>query len=343
MVRRFFADDSSWNQPIPPEAAIDADSARLVLLLEAVRPQGFWVNCEVYTIPVYEATAATPRRTVHRRFRLDGESMFPTAVADSRRWITPEHPMGHGPGFGQEVPIPACALADPEGDHHLSIVDWERGLAWDMWEAQQREDGEWESCSGMVYPLAGSGVFDPALFAGVHDGETIHLYGPCRAPGVPAIAGLIMREEILAGHIAHKLAFASAGVALQQFVHPPANWTDGPVRGGFPEGAILQLDPRLNLADSELSSAGRIIARAWQEYGAVCVDGCGGNVIYAEGRYAYPDADWSGLLTPHDVEALGYHHFRVLQMEQVIPHGDTRHVTPETDADKIIARYQPAT
>ena len=340
MPRRFFADDSYWNTLIAEDEPADADSARLVTLLEAIRPEGFWVNCEVFTIPVYEAHAATPRRTVHKRFRLDGHSPFPNAVETSRPWITPAHPMGHGPGFGQEVPIPDFALADPEGDHHLAIVDWERMLAWDMWAAQKRPDGEWESCTGMVYPLDGSGVFDLAQFANVHDGESIHMYGPSRAPGVPAIAGLIMREEILAGHIAHKLSFASAGVALQQFVHPPACWTDGPVPQGFPEGAILQLDPHLDIAHLDLSPAGKTIARAWQQYGAVCVDGCGGNVIMAEGRYAYPEADWSGLLTTHDVEALGYQHFRVVRMARVIPHGDTRHVTHGVDAASIIARYQ---
>lgn len=339
MMRRFFADDSFWNTPLPANVAIDDDSARLVLLLQAIRPEGFWVNCEVFAIPVYEVDASTPRRTVHKRLRLDGNLPFQQVVEDSRPWITPDHPMGHGPGFGEDVPIPDFALADPEGDHHLAIVDWERMLAWDMWAAQRREDGEWESCTGMKYRLDGSGVFDLAQFAGVHDGESIHMYGPSRAPGVPAIAGLIMRDEIIAGEIAHKLSFASAGVALQQFVHPPACWTDGPVRRGFPEGATLQLDPTLDLDSLHLSRAGNIIARAWQQYGAVCVDGCGGNVIYAEGRYAYPDADWSGLLTTHDVEAISYEHLRVVRMEHIFPHGDTRHATADTDADKIIARY----
>jgi len=75
----------------------------------------------------------------------------------------------------------------------------------------------------------------------------------------------------------------------------------------------------------KLSPAGRTIARAWQNYGAVCVDGCGGNVIYAEGLYGHPGRSWDGLLTHHDVESLGYDHFRVLHMDKIIRNGDTRH------------------
>jgi hypothetical protein len=178
----------------------------------------------------------------------------------------------------------------------------------------------------MVYRVDGPGVFPLEMFARLHNGETVHMYGPSRAPGVPAIAGLTMEHELRAGEIRHRLAFASSTVALQQFVHPPACWTDGPVRGGFPEGAVLQLDPDLDLDRFALSPAGRTIARAWQRYGAVCVDGCGGNVLYAEGLYGHPGRSWDGVLTSRDVEALGYDHFRVLFMENVIRKGDTRHV-----------------
>ena len=56
--------------------------------------------------------------------------------------------------------------------------------------------------------LDGSGVWRTEDFA-VRDGESIHFHGPSRAAGVPAIAGLIMLDEVLAGRIEHKIAFAS--------------------------------------------------------------------------------------------------------------------------------------
>ena len=109
--------------------------------------------------------------------------------------------------------------------------------------------------------------------------------------------------------------------SLQQFVYQPACWTDGSIPGGLPEGAVLQLDPHLDLSRLSLSAAGRTIARALQAYGAVCVDFAGGNVIYAEGLYGHRDRSWKGLLDVREIESLGYQHFRVLDMGRTIPFG----------------------
>ena len=56
-------------------------------------------------------------------------------------------------------------------------------------------------------------MFDRAWFD-VRDRESIHLYGPSRAAGVPAIDGLILQPELAAEQINHKLAFGSSTVAL---------------------------------------------------------------------------------------------------------------------------------
>jgi len=97
------------------------------------------------------------------------------------------------------------------------MADWTHFLQRDMWGAAKRPDGSWASNTGMVYRLDGSGVFDRGLFL-IHNGESIHMYGPGRAAGVPIIAGLIMRDEIAAGRIEHKLAYcANMFSALQQF------------------------------------------------------------------------------------------------------------------------------
>ena len=321
MTRRFFADESFWNTPIAADAAIDADNERLMAFVAQMRAGGFWLNCTDFTIPVYEVTADTPLRTVHRRWREDGgDAIIAAAVAR----VGPSHPLGLAPGFGPAIPIPELAMADPAGDHHLAIIDWERMTAWDMCGARRREDGEWETLTGISYPLDGSGVFERAQFD-VRDGESIHLYGPGRAAGVPIIAGLVRYEEVCAGVIPHKLVFGSSAVALQQFLYPPACWTDGPIPGGLPEGATLQLDPALDLAQFPLSPAGRIIARALQAYGAVCVDGAGGNVIYVEGLYGHAGKSWEGMLLHEALEPLGYEHFRLLRMEGLVQAGDVRH------------------
>ena len=51
--RRFFSDDSFWNQPIAPNAEIDPRTGQWVKLLETEPSKENWlINCEQWTIPV---------------------------------------------------------------------------------------------------------------------------------------------------------------------------------------------------------------------------------------------------------------------------------------------------
>jgi len=324
-MRRFFNADSFWNQPIGSNPAIDENSAHITEFMARQDDRGLWINLDRYTIPIYEVDRHTPRRKVYRRFRYEphnGNDM----LARSAAYLRPGHPLGHGPGFAEDaaagqVPIPDTAMADPESDHHIALVDWEAGWVWDMWAAYRREDGDWEANTGMKYRVDGSGVFDPASLA-VHNGESIHPYGPGRAAGVPILAGTIMHQEILEGHIEHKLAFATQAAALQKHVYPPACWTDGGWRDGLPEGAVIQLHPELDLAPFHLAPSALVVARALQEYGAVCVDVAGGHPLYAQGLYADPQRrTWQGLLQGGDLLPLNLRLYRVLKMHHIIPTG----------------------
>jgi hypothetical protein len=201
--KRFFSADSFWNTPIGSDPVVDERSDHLIKLLrdalEKKGRNGFWINYDYWTIPVYEANQATPLRRVAQRVVRPGEIYLPRTG------------FRHGPGFGPEIPVPDAAQPAREADGHLAIVDRERGIGWDMWAARWREDGQLESFTGMTYRLDGSSVFDPALFP-ARDGESLHCYGPSRHAGVPAIAGLAMYDEIRSGRIEHKLSFASCVV-----------------------------------------------------------------------------------------------------------------------------------
>lgn len=302
---RPFADDSFWNQPIAADAPADPDSGRLIALLRRqVRRGAFHCNLDYWTIPVYEVDETTPLRRVWQRHIRPGESYL-------------DKPFRMSPGFGMDVPIPDEAVPSREADAHLALIDRRRGLVWDMWGVMRREDSEWESFTGMRYALDGSGVFDPAQFP-ICDGETIHAYGPSRAPGVPAIAGLIMRDEVVAGEIPHRIAAASQSVAFQRFV-PPAVWTDGCVNGGIPEGAVLQLDPGYDA--SGLSRGAQVVVRAMQRYGLVMVDYCRGASIYGEGLWGR--GGWDGVLEAGDLHGIGFDHFRILRLDGVVDRGDS--------------------
>lgn len=321
-MKRFFHDTSFWNQPIATQPAIDPASRQMLDFLAKHDDRGFWINLNKWTIPIYEVNASTPRRRIHRRYHPNSQGSFVRSVP----YLHEGHPMGHGKAFAADaeaglIPVPLNAWPDPESDSHFAIVDWESGWIWDMWAVRIRPDGEWECNSGMKYPAKGSGVFDRAEFA-VHNGESIHPYGPARAAGVPILAGTIMYDEVRAGHIAHKLSFATQASALQKFVSPPACWTDGGWPEGLPEGAVVQLDPALDLAKLNLSPAARVVARALQEYGAVNVDVCGGHCLYGEGLYTDPhQRTWDGFLAENAMIGLTFDHYRVLKMDNIVSEG----------------------
>jgi hypothetical protein len=248
----------------------------------------------------------------------------------SEGYLQPGHPLGHGEAFAADaaaglVPVPDDARPDPQQDSHLVLVDWDAGWIWDMFSVTRDAAGNWSCQSGMKLRVDGSGVFDIERFAGVHTGESIHPYGPARAAGVPCCAGLILHEEVAAGRIAHKIAMATQASALQQFVYPPATWTDGGWHGGLPQGAVIQLDPSYDLTG--LPPAARVVARALQEYGAVNVDVAGGHVIYCQGLYG--DArgrSWHGLLSGESLVHIPLSRYRVLRMRNVIPKGQGERV-----------------
>jgi hypothetical protein len=312
--RRFFSGDSFWNQPIGPGAETDPRTGRWVKLLETEPSKENWlINCEQWTIPVYEVDASTPLVKVGLHY---------LSPEEKRIWHTQREHFGHGPGFDL-VPIPAEATPDPRGDAHLAAVDWGRRLVWDMWALERNPDGTWKSATGMVYAADGPGVFRTADL-GVPDGESVHFHGPSRAAGVPAVAGLILYDEVMSGEIRHKIAAASRFCAYKEFVFPAA-WTDGFTEGGIPEGTVIQLDPALDLSGFPLTPEERIVCVALQRYGMVLVDIAQGQPIYAEGLWGHPGRSWKGKLRPTGgLSAIPYSHYRMLKTGPVTRMGDGR-------------------
>jgi len=317
MAKRFFSKSSFWNQPIC-DARTDLKSDQYMGLL-AQEPNGpFGINLEKWTVPVFEVDQSVPRRKVSVRTYTDQE-----LTEKGSKWVGVGDRFGHFPDFANRgVPVPDYAQADPAGDAHMAIVDWTRNMVWDMWAVKRDKYGNFSSNTGMSYRLSGEGVFMTSDFP-VKDGESIHFYGPSRAAGVPAIAGLIMHDEVAEGGISHRLACATRYNAYKEFVYP-ACWTDGYCDGGIPEGAVIQLDPDLDIGKFDLTAGERIVAKALQEYGAVNVDNAGGTSLYAEGLWARPGKSWHGILTNTGLMHIPVDHYRVLELGEVTRMGDSK-------------------
>ena len=302
-VKRFFAEDSFWNQPIAEVSAVDPLNDHYISLLKKDHSRkNFGINLNNYTIPIIEVDSTVPFVKVGNH---------------------PDFNFRHHPEFDRMgVPIPANFKPSPGSDQHATIIDWKRKLAWDMFLVEKDSSGNWVSCTGVIVPLDGSGVLNKAEFP-VKDDESIHQYGPSRAAGVPSFAGTIMYDEIKAGEIRHKLSCALRFVALKEYVYP-AIWTDGNFKGGVPEGSVIQLDPKLDLTKFELLPGEIVVAKALQKYGMVVVDFAAGNVLYGEGLWIYPDKSWNGLLREWDggLSSIPLDHFRVLKNHDIQTGGD---------------------
>lgn len=314
--RRPFSASSFWNQPIGDNPEIDPRNTYFINLLKRERSGPFFkINLKSWTIPVYPVDDSTPR------FKVKLHSLTPE---EKKRWNTKKATFGHGKEFDAEpVPIPLNAQADPQGDAHCALIDWKKGIAWDMWGLTKNSDGSWTSNTGMKYSINGDGIFNPKDFK-VKNGQSIHYYGPSRAAGVPAIAGLIMYKEVMSGEINHKLACATRVNAFQQHVYP-AIWTDGFIVGGIPEGSVIQLDPKLDLSKFDLYPEELAIAKAMQKYGMVIVDIAGANTLYGEGLWSQPGKSWDGKVREIEggISSIPLDHYRILKVAKVIKKGDS--------------------
>ncbi len=316
--KRFFSDSSFWNQPIGENPEIDPGSDYFIsLLAKDPRHQSFGININRYTIPVFEVDSTSHPVVFKKHYLSDSEKAI---------WKTDRQYLGHGKAFDSlPVPLPAGAMPDSADDMHLAIIDWKTMTAWDMWGVRKLADGSWESNTGMRYKLDGPGVFDLSG-TDIRNGESVHFHGPGRASGVPIIAGLIMYDEVKAGEIHHKIAAASRFNAFQEFVFP-ATWTDGTLINGIPEGAVIQLDPALDLGTFDLMPGELAVAKALQVYGMVLVDWAGGNVIYAENlnndKYG---RSWDSILRDWDggIITIPVKHYRVLKLQNIIKKGDAK-------------------
>lgn len=314
--KQFFSNSSFWNTPIAENAETDPKSDYFIKLLEnEPRKNYFGMNLDKWTIPVYEVTDTTPKYKI---------GLYHLTPREKAGWKTSRQTFGHGAAFANDsVPIPALATPDRETDSHMALVDYKNRVAWDMWGLKKNADGSWQSKTGMKYSLDGDGTFTSENIQPM-DGESIHFHGPSRAPGVPAIAGLIMYDEVKAGEIRHKLAFCSRFAALQEFTYP-AIWTDGFLKNGLPQGAVLQLDPKLDLSAFNLLPGELVVAKAMQKYGMVLVDWGGGQAIYAEGLWAQPGKSWNGVLrTSGGIGDIPYKNFRVIKMGEIVKKGDSK-------------------
>jgi len=290
LERPFLGGAAYFNTKIPKGAKADRNSRYWMAQILVQYPTPYLNGpAGQFAPPVHVASPLTPLTRIECPYC--GEY---TGVGDPpfRNWI--------------EVPLVAEAKPDPSIDGHMTVMDPLRGDEWDfIGVVHDRHTGTWSARGAGHFDLRGDGHQDNLAGSGSATAS--------RLPLSQAIAPAEVRRAVRSKTyvIPHALQFTAPNVDGRCWVYP-ALGSDGFALDGMPEGARIQLDPRLDV--SKLPPGPRTIARTLQVYGAYLRD-----VGNALAFYLRPGPGWSRLgLDGDSLRSIPSDKFRILKLDYSI-------------------------
>ncbi|MCB1057190.1 MAG: hypothetical protein KDD11_16940 [Acidobacteria bacterium] len=290
----YFPPWAPWYRDVS-NAPVDARSPTVIGWLDGAGGWGGGAMQIDFSFEVLEADSSTPFR-----------SFTPTGD-----FFTPDCDL-------ENVPIPPGGALEGEsgyecvsdGDCHLIVVHRSSRRLYEMWRANIVGPDFFGGClvvwdMDVTYPMSGRG----------------NQCTSADAAGYPIAALLFTADEVAAGEIRHAIRFILPNSRIRHgvFVNPSThstNPTSGPTSAP-PYGAHLRL--RADYPVASLPNAGaRIVARAMQKYGMYLSDG--GTIALTAQNDTFTTAKWSGLLGPHDLNALDVTDFELLDSGPPIPY-----------------------
>jgi len=236
---------SLFYNKIDSNPQIDPNSTTMVgSLIDEAGKKGFFVVVKEWTVPVFYADASTTKKDV----RLTA-SWAPKKIL-------------------KNVPIPDFVQPDPQKDGSMVIIDEINGCIYDFFQFRYSISGKISASWANALPLNSDGIFPKGFSA--------------RGSGFELLQGVIWPQELESGIINHALVFTydhtKAGGPVK-----PATESDGTTKDSWaiPEGALVQLDPSLDLNSLDLTKYEMTIAKALQDYGMYLCDDGGGLQLYA--------------------------------------------------------------
>jgi serine/threonine-protein kinase len=245
-----------------------------------------------YSIRVLQADASTPRVRFHR-----GSS-----------WFTPDSDLV------SEIPLPKGGGLEGQqgyrcngGDCHLIIVDRPDGKLYEAWAADYADNAMsavflavWDL--NRVYPPSGRGEQCTSA----------------DAAGFPIAPLLFNADELAAGSINHAMRFTLPldRIVAKAYVHPATHAikSKGPLEA-MPMGVHLRLKSSFDM--SQLTPAGRIVARALQKYGMFLSDG--GNIALTAQSDEDTTAKYADVgFDSHSLYPIQVSDFEVIKMPNLI-------------------------
>jgi hypothetical protein len=247
--------DNIWNAPVDT-LPLDRNSERYVATIGAEENahadfgSGEW---EGWPIGIPYVTVPGDQPKVAVSFEYDDESdpgPYP---------IPPDPPIEGNP--------------DGDGDRHILMVDRDNCILYELFAADQQEDGSWTAGSGAIFDLR-SNALRP-------DGWT-----SADAAGLPILPGLVRYAEVAAGEIRHALRF-TAPETRRAYVWPARHYASSLTGEEYPPmGQRFRL--RADFDETGFSPEVQVILRALKKYGMILADN--GSPWFISG---VPDDDWN--------------------------------------------------
>jgi len=256
-----FKQQSVFYQPIDSSRSVAPTSTTMVQSLIDQANQAFVITIKEWSVAIYYADDSTPRHTVKL----------------TASWA-PECAL-------KNVPIPGFAEPDPEKDGSMVVVDTENGCVYDFWKMRYK-NGHWKAAWANALTMTSDGIFPKGFSA--------------RGSGFELMQGLIWPQELEAGLIEHALIFSYDHTKSGGFVSP-ATESDGTSDSDWaiPEGALVRLNPLLDLETLGLNDYETTIARALQDYGMYCADDGGGLSLYAVNPISCKENPYASIWGDH--------------------------------------------
>jgi hypothetical protein len=304
-----FAPGSYRNKPLAATAPIDIGSKGYVAdLVSKVGLYGSHVNTTEWSTPVYEADGSELPRTV-------GIHHNPAAAACLTAGPNPPQSSVCLQTQWTGVPLPAGAQAAAGGswsncDCNLVVyqpppVD----TLWEFWRFR------YNPTTGRPEAQFGGRIQDVSENPGHFTNPPGTGFG-ATATGIPLLAGLQRISELQAGVIDHAVNLVVPMV--RSGVHRwPAQRDDGTSFSPFAvqEGMRFRLPASLDLDSLDLTSYGKVLARAVQDYGMVVTDQTGHRSRVTNGAIFYAEQPKPGEPNPYPAifDGLGPDEFGALK------------------------------
>jgi hypothetical protein len=209
-------------------------------------------------------------------------------------------------GFPKEsdpgpFPIPWNATPDPSPDHHVIVVDRERGFLYELFQGSRNSDGSWSASNGAKWDLH------------INDSRPLR-WTSADAAGLPIFPGLVRWDEVDSGYIGHALRFI-VGHSQKGFVWPATHAAGTCATGSSCPPMGLRVRLKKNVDISGFSWRMRVILQALKDYGMFVADNGGGSSFWLSGA---PDSRFSNSET-RSLQAITGRDFEVVQHGPISP------------------------